>query len=315
MIAAMPDPHVTRVLRLGSRGSRLARAQTEIVRLQLAGEGVACETIFITTSGDRIQDRSLAEIGGKGLFTKELEAALFAGDIDLAVHSMKDVPAPLPPGTRLGAVLAREDAREAFVSSQAPALAQLAKGAKIGTSSVRRMAQLRRARPDLEIVPLRGNVDTRLAKLDSGAFDAAILAYAGLKRLGLESRATSLFSVADWLPALSQGIIGIQIRDDDRAVANALAPLNDKATSIVIACERAFQLALDGSCRSPIAGHATFADGRLTFRGEVIAPDGSDSVATEFVCNLTGNEIAGAERAGRDAGLAIKPRAQEWLAR
>jgi hydroxymethylbilane synthase len=176
------------------------------------------------------------------------------------------------------------------------------------------MAQLRRARPDLEIIPLRGNVDTRLAKLDSGAFDAAILAYAGLKRLGLEDRATSLLSIAEWLPSLSQGIIGVQMRDDDGDVADALAPLNDMATAVVIACERAFQLALDGSCRSPIAGNATFAYGRLAFRGEVIAPDGSDSVATEFVCNLSGNEIAGAEMAGRDAGLAIKPRARGWLA-
>jgi hydroxymethylbilane synthase len=311
----MPDHHVTRVLRLGSRGSRLARAQTEIVCAALEREGIAGETIFITTSGDRVQDRSLAEIGGKGLFTKELEAALLGGEIDLAVHSMKDVPAPLATGTRIGAVLAREDARDAFVSWRAPALDRLDKGAKIGTSSVRRMAQLRRARPDLEIVPLRGNVDTRLAKLDSGAFDAAILAHAGLKRLGLEHRATSLLPIAAWLPALSQGIIGLQIREDDNYVSEAIAPLNDKETAIAIACERAFQLALDGSCRSPIAGHATFAGGRLAFRGEVIAPDGSDSVATEFVCNLIDNEIAGAETAGRNGGLKIKPRAQAWLAR
>jgi hydroxymethylbilane synthase len=303
-----------RVLRIGSRGSRLARVQTEIVRLGLEREGIACEAIFITTSGDRIQDRPLADIGGKGLFTRELETALLGGEIDLAVHSMKDVPAPLPQGTRLGAVLAREDARDAFVSLKAPSLDALREGARVGTSSVRRVAQLRRARPDLTIVPLRGNVDTRLAKLHNGTFDAAILAYAGLKRLGLEQHATSLLPIAGWLPALSQGIIGVQIRDNDNEAANAVSPLNDASTKVAIACERAFQLALDGTCRSPIAGHATFSDGHLAFRGEVLAPDGSDFVATEFVCDLAGNETAEAEAAGRKAGLGIKPRALAWLA-
>jgi hydroxymethylbilane synthase len=310
----MSNSNLTRVLRLGSRGSRLARAQTEIVRAQLAREGVSCETVFIATTGDRIQDRPLADIGGKGLFTRELDAALLSGDIDLAVHSMKDVPAPLPAGARMGAVLPREDARDVFVSSQAKSLDALPKGARVGTSSVRRVAQLRRARPDLEIVPLRGNVDTRLAKLERGDFDAAILAFAGLKRLGLTARATSLLPTTDWLPALSQGIIGVQIRDGDQDVSNAVAALNDHATSIAIACERAFQLALDGSCRSPIAGNATFSDGRLAFRGEVLAPDGSDHVATEFVCELGDDEITQAEAAGRNAGLSIKPRALGWLA-
>jgi len=310
----MPDFNLTRMVRLGSRGSRLARAQTELVRAALERQGIACETHFITTSGDRIQDRPLADIGGKGLFTRELDAALLAGEIDLAVHSMKDVPAPVPAGTRIGAVLAREDARDAFVSSKAMSLDALAEGARIGTSSVRRVAQIRRARPNLEIVPLRGNVDTRLAKLDAGTFDAAILAFAGLKRLGLEHRATSLMPIDDWLPALSQGIIGMQIRDGDEHVSTAIAPLNDQATSIAIACERGFQLALDGTCRSPIAGHATYSDGRLAFRGEVIAPDGFDFVAMEFVCDLRGGDIAAAEAAGRNAGLEIKPRALGWLA-
>jgi hydroxymethylbilane synthase len=309
----MSDHIPTRVLRLGSRGSRLARAQTESVRVLLERAGVACEAVFITTSGDRILDRPLADIGGKGLFTKELETALLTGAIDLAVHSMKDVPAPLPPATRLGAVLAREDARDAFVSLKATSLNSLAKGAKIGTSSIRREAQIRRARPDLEIVPLRGNVDTRLAKLDGGTFDAAVLAYAGLKRLGVEARATSLLPISDWLPALSQGIIGVQVRDNDYEVEQVLAPLNDRATAIAIACERGFQLALDGSCRSPIAGHATFSDGRLTFRGEVLAPDGSDFVATEFACDLQHDMMAEAEAAGRRAGLEIRPAAVAWL--
>ena len=300
-------------LRIGSRGSRLARAQAESVRDLVGSSGIACEMVFITTSGDRVLDRPLAEIGGKGLFTKEIEAALLAGDIDLAVHSMKDVPAPLPAGTRIGAVLAREDARDAFVSSKASSLELLPSGARLGTSSVRRIAQLRRARPDLEILPLRGNVDTRLAKLDSGVFDALILAHAGLKRLGREDRATSLLPIKSWLPALSQGIIGIQIRDDDEVAAKSIAPLNDHPTAIAIACERAFQLALDGSCRSPIAGHATYSEARLAFRGEVLAPDGSDFVATEFVCDLGRDEITNAGAAGREAGYEIRPRARRWL--
>jgi hydroxymethylbilane synthase len=310
----MPVSFLARVLRIGSRGSRLARAQTEIVRALLEQEGIACETIFITTSGDRILDRPLADIGGKGLFTRELEAALLGRDIDLAVHSMKDVPAPLPVGTRIGAVLPREDARDAFVSPNATSLATLPKGARVGTSSVRRVAQLRRVRRDLEILPLRGNVDTRLTKLEGGAFDAAILAYAGLKRLGLERRATSLLPIADWLPALSQGIIGIHIRDDDDEAANAIAPLNDEATAIAIACERGFQLALDGTCRSSIAGHATISDRHLAFRGEVLAPDGSDSVATEFGHALQHDLLAEAAIAGRKAGMEIKSRACAWLA-
>jgi hydroxymethylbilane synthase len=304
---------IARVLRIGSRGSRLARAQAESVRDLLGREGIACEMVFITTSGDRVIDKPLAEIGGKGLFTKELDSALLRGEIDLAVHSMKDVPAPLPPGTKIAAVLPREDARDAFVSSQAPSLDLLPRGARIGTSSVRRVAQLRRARPDLEIIPLRGNVDTRLARLDSGAFDALILAYAGLKRLGLQGRATSLLPIESWLPALSQGIIGIQIREGDDDVASAIAPLNDEPSAIAMACERAFQLALDGSCRSPIAGHATFSNGRLAFRGEVLAPDGSDFVATEFVCDLHGGRLSEAESAGRKAGLEIRARARRWL--
>jgi hydroxymethylbilane synthase len=309
----MPVLSPTRILRLGSRASKLARAQVECVRVLLEREGISCQPVYISTSGDRILDRPLAEIGGKGLFTKELEVALLGGEIDLAVHSMKDVPAPLPPGTTIGAVLAREDARDAFVATKAPSLDLLPSGTKFGTSSVRRVAQIRRARPDLEILPLRGNVDTRLAKLDGGSLDAIILAYAGLKRIGLQHRATSLMPLANWLPALSQGIIGIQIRDDDEEVAKALTPLNDKATAIAISCERAFQLALDGSCRSPIAGHATFSGGCLSFRGEVLAPDGSDFVATNFVRNLHDNAIAEAELAGHETGLEIKSRVQAWL--
>jgi hydroxymethylbilane synthase len=194
-------------LRLGSRGSKLALAQAEMVRAALASF-VDCTVVAIRTTGDRIQDRPLADAGGKGLFTKELEEALLAGQIDLAVHSMKDVPVFLPEGLAIGAVLPREDPRDAFISPVAATLAELSAGARVGTSSVRRAAQIARARPDLEIVSLRGNVDTRLARLDSGRMDAIVLAVAGLKRLGLDARATSILSADTWLPALAQGAVG-----------------------------------------------------------------------------------------------------------
>jgi hydroxymethylbilane synthase len=311
----MPQSPSSNSLRLGTRGSKLARTQAEMVRAGLrARAGIDCEIVAIRTSGDRIQDRPLADAGGKGLFTKELEEALLAGEIDLAVHSMKDVPVLLPAGLAIPAVLAREDPREAFVAPHAKSLAELPKGARIGTSSVRRMAQIARARPDLELVPLRGNVDTRLAKLDAGNFDATLLAFAGLKRLGLESRATSLLAASEWLPALAQGAIGIEIRQSDARTITAIAGLNDENTAVALACERAFQFALDGSCRTPIAGLAVIAGRRLSFRGEVIAPDGSDFAATNFEIDLGKNALREAADAGREAGLALKPRAAPWLA-
>jgi hydroxymethylbilane synthase len=295
--------------RIGTRGSRLARVQTDIVAAAL---GVACEIVAVKTSGDRIQDRPLADAGGKGLFTKELEEALLSGAIDLAVHSMKDVPAALPHGLAIGAVLPRADPRDVFVSNKVKTLGDLPEGARIGTSSVRRQALVARARPDLDIALLRGNVDTRLKKLDAGEYDAILLAYAGLKRLGLESRVTSFLSLEDWLPALSQGAIGIEIRDNDSATASLVSRLNHMPTAIALACERAFQLALDGSCRTPIGGLARYENNRLSFRGEVIAPDGSDCAETAFDVALTGgaNEAA---RLGREAGEALKPRASKWL--
>lgn len=293
-------------LRIGTRGSRLARVQTDMVAAALGG---ACEIVVVKTSGDRIQDRSLADSGGKGLFTKELEEALFSGAIDLAVHSMKDVPAALPQGLAIGAVLPREDPRDVFISHKAKTLAELSEGARIGTSSVRRQALVSRARPDLEIALLRGNVDTRLRKLDDGEYDAILLAHAGLKRLGMQSHITSFMPIEEWLPALSQGAIGIETRSSDTAL---VSQLNHAPTEIALACERAFQLALDGSCRTPIGGLALYENNRLSFRGEVIAPDGSGFVETEFDVALTGgaNEAA---RLGREAGDALKPRAKQWL--
>jgi len=302
------------VLRLGTRGSRLALAQAEIVRAALAAEaGVACELVVLKTSGDRILDRSLADLGGKGLFTKELEEALLGDKIDLAVHSMKDVPVGLPSDLGIGAVLPREDVRDAFLSRAAPSMAELPEGSRIGTSSVRRAAQIARLRSDLEIMPLRGNVDTRLTKLDSGAFDAMILAYAGLKRLELQHRATCVLSADEWLPALSQGAIGIEIRQTDDYVARAVAKVNDRATEIAIGCERAFQTALGGSCHSSIAGLATFAQGKLAFHGEVLAPDGSDFVDISFEADLTTHALAESVAAGHAAGEALKPRVRAWL--
>ncbi|HEY4113114.1 MAG TPA: hydroxymethylbilane synthase [Rhizomicrobium sp.] len=302
-------------LRIGTRGSALALAQANMVRDALAARGLVCEIVPLKTTGDRITDRPLADIGGKGLFTKELEEALLSGRIDLAVHSMKDVPVDLPAGLKIAAILPREDARDVFISRKARTLAELPKDARVGTSSVRRQAQVLRARPDVEIVSLRGNVDTRLRKLQAGDYDAIILALAGLKRLGLEDRTTTIFSLEEWLPALSQGAVGIEIRSDDRRTNEAVAPLNDLPTEIALACERAFQSALDGSCRSPIGGHATFGSGVLHFRGEVIAPDGSGFADASFEQKLGGNPLREAEALGRETGLALKPRVIDWLAR
>ena len=310
----MPQTSGPRILRLGTRGSRLARAQSEIVRAELRrATGLACELIVVKTTGDRIQDRPLADAGGKGLFTKELEEALFADEIDLAVHSMKDVPVALPPGLFIGAILPREDPTDAFLSHRAKSIDELPNGSVVGTSSVRRTAQLLRARPDVVSAMLRGNVDTRLAKLDVQAFDAIILATAGLKRLGLESRVTSFLSTDIWLPALAQGAVGIEIRADDITVARAVSQLNDPLTSIALACERAFQSALDGSCRTPIAGVATIANKTLEFRGEVLAQDGSGFEATQFALKLGADPEHEASEAGHAAGLALKPRALAWL--
>lgn len=287
--------------------------QAELVRTALIGRGQDCRIVILKTSGDRIQDRALAEAGGKGLFVKELEDALLRNEIDLAVHSMKDVPTDLPEGLALTAVLPREDPSEAFVSHRARSLADLPKGARFGTSSVRRHAQVARQRGDLEIVLLRGNVDTRLAKLDVGAMDAMLLAYAGLKRLGMAQRATSVLDPKLWLPSLGQGVIGIEVRDSDVGARDQLGELNHLPSEIALTCERAFQATLDGSCRTPIAGLATIEDNILNFRGEVLAPDGSDSASTGFALPLGPDGVGMARAAGRDCGLELKPRVAKWL--
>jgi hydroxymethylbilane synthase len=296
------------ILRLGTRGSPLALAQARMVRQALATahgfdpEQVAIEVI--RTSGDRIQDRPLAEVGGKGLFTKEIEEALAAGTIDFAVHSSKDMPTVLPPGLVLSAFMEREDPRDVFISRKAKSIADLPRGATVGTASLRRQAMVLRIRPDLAIVPLRGNVETRLRKLDDGAADATLLALAGLKRLGLADAATAVLDVNQFLPAVGQGAIGIETRADDARTRELLATINHADTFIALAAERAFLAVLDGSCRTPIGGHATISGGMLYFRGMVVKPDGSEA----FETTREGN-VRDAEKLGADAGGELKGRA------
>ena len=266
-------------IRIASRGSPLALAQARIAQAAL---GQAGEIVSIRTSGDRIQDRKLAEAGGKGLFTKEIEEALIDSRADIAVHSMKDVPTALPPGLEIAAVLPREDARDVFIARDGAPFASLKKGARIGTSAVRREAQIKRARPDVETVLLRGNVGTRLAKLEAGDYDAIILAKAGLDRLGLAPRG-EILDGPDWLPALCQGAIGIEVMSANAPVRDLVRAVDHRETSIAIECERAFLAALDGSCRTPIAGYARIENNKLAFNGEVLTPDGQEywSIARE----------------------------------
>jgi hydroxymethylbilane synthase len=298
----------TTVLRIGSRGSPLALAQANEVKRRLADAGSVdagrIEIKIIRTTGDAIQDRPLADAGGKGLFTKEIEDALLAGAIDLAVHSSKDMPTVLPEGLVLAAFLPREDARDAFISRNAESLRELPAGAVLGTASLRRQALARRMRPDLRVVPLRGNVETRLRKLDSGEVDATLLALAGLKRLGLAAAATAVLDTEEFLPAVGQGAIGIETRADDAATWRLVAAINDPDTAIALAAERAFLAVLDGSCRTPIAGHATVNGNQVRFRGMIVRPDGSEA----FAASRSG-DCADAARLGMDAGRELKGRA------
>jgi hydroxymethylbilane synthase len=276
-----------------------------MVRARLATtHGLAAEAIelaIIRTTGDAIQDRPLAEVGGKGLFTKEIEEALIAGTIDLAVHSAKDLPTVLPPGLMITAVLPREDPRDVFISRKAKTLRELAPGATVGTASLRRQAQVKRLRSDLDVVSFRGNVETRLRKLDDGVVDATLLALAGLKRLGLADAATAVLDTDDFLPAVGQGIIALEARADDARTRALLDRINAFDDAIALAAERAFLLVLDGSCRTPIAGHATVQAGRLAFRGLIAKPDGSAA----FECTRVG-AVADAVELGADAGRELK---------
>jgi hydroxymethylbilane synthase len=295
-------------LRIGTRGSPLALWQAHEVRARLAAaHGTAPDAIAITvikTSGDLIQDRPLSEVGGKGLFTKEIEQALIDGSVDLAVHSSKDMPTVLPDGLMLTACLPREDVRDAFISRKAATLAGLAPGAVVGTASLRRQAMVKRLRPDISVVPFRGNVETRLKKLDDGVVDATLLALAGLNRLGRAAAATCVLDVDSFLPAVGQGAIGIETRADDRRTRDLLAAINHPDTLTAISAERAFLAVLDGSCRTPIAGHARIAAGAVVFRGLILRPDGSEALET----SRTG-AAADAARLGADAGQELKSRA------
>jgi hydroxymethylbilane synthase len=294
--------------RLGTRGSPLALTQARMVREALAAahgfepDRIAIEVI--RTSGDRIQDRPLADVGGKGLFTKEIEEALLAGTIDFAVHSSKDMPTVLPPGLVLSAFMQREDPRDALISRKAKSIVELPRGATIGTASLRRQAMMKRKRPDLAIVPLRGNVETRLRKIDEGVADATLLALAGLKRLGLADAATAILDIDEFLPAVGQGAIGIETREADKRTRELLAAINHADTMSALAAERAFLAVLDGSCRTPIAGHATVPGGRLRFRGMVVKPDGSEAYET-----TREGDVRDAEKLGADAGAELKGRA------
>lgn len=304
-ISASPLPDPANPLRLGTRGSPLALAQAEETRDRLAAaHGLPAEAFaieVIRTTGDAVQDRPLSEIGGKGLFTKEIEQALFDRRIDVAVHSMKDVATVLPDGLSMIAYLPREDVRDAFISPRYAGLSELPEGAVLGTSSLRRRAQALVRRPDLRLVDFRGNVQTRMRKLADGVAEATFLACAGLNRLGGAMAEARPISVDDMLPAVAQGAIGIEARSDDERAAALLAPLNDPATEVRLRAERAFLRALDGSCRTPIAGLAELDGDRLRFRGEIIRPDGSELHAA-----ARDGGAAEAEAMGLDAATELR---------
>lgn len=298
----------TKPFRIGTRGSPLALAQAEETRDRLmAAHGLSKDAfaiVVISTKGDRITDRPLSEIGGKGLFTEEIEAQLSGGRLDIAVHSSKDMPTVLPEGLYLSAFLPREDCRDAFIGGATGSIAELPQGAVVGTSSLRRGALVRRMRPDLQVESLRGNVQTRMRKLEEGVVDGTLLALAGLRRLGLESHASDIMDPETFLPALGQGAICVESREGDTVTDAMLAPINDHATSIALTCERAFLAALDGSCRTPIAGLAVADGGRLSFHGMVLSSDGG----TSFVVFREGPENE-AGQIGRAAGEEIRAKA------
>jgi len=315
------------LLRIASRGSPLALTQARLARRLLAEaqgwdlndlDRIAPILTFRTT-GDRIQDRPLAELGGKGLFAKEIEDALLQDEADIAVHSMKDLPAVQPKGLVIAAVLKREDPRDVFLGKTGGTFGALAPRARLGTSSVRRAAQALRLRPDLSIQPLRGNVETRLSKLALGEADGMFLARAGLVRLGLLPPSAEILSSEHWLPALCQGAIGIEIREHDAKSARLAASVNHMPSRLAAECERGFLAALDGSCRTPIAGLAEFHGGALEFRGEVLTMDGGRSWSAARTLALphdaSAEALAGVHQAGREAAEDIRTAAGKDLPR
>ena len=281
----MPNPQTP--LRIGTRGSALALAQAHETRARLMAAhglpGDAFEIVVIKTTGDRVLDRPLKEIGGKGLFTREIEDALSAGEIDIAVHSMKDMPTIQPEGLVIDCYLPREDVRDAFVSPHFGSISELPPGAVIGSSSLRRRAQLAHRRPDLQLVEFRGNVQTRLKKLDDGVAVATFLAMAGLSRLGMQHVARGAVEPGEMLPAVAQGCIGVERRADDARIQAMLAAIADRDSGLRVTAERAFLKRLDGSCQTPIAGLAELSGDRLHLRGEILRPDGSEVIAGERI--------------------------------
>jgi hydroxymethylbilane synthase len=300
----------SRPLRIGTRGSPMALRQTAIIRdrliaahPELAKVG-AVEIVTIRTTGDRVQNRLLAEIGGKGLFAKEIEEALLAGRIDLAVHSLKDLETWLPDGLVIACVPPRDDPRDALSSASMTRLASLPRGAKVGTASLRRQAQLLRHRPDLSIVPIRGNVNTRLRKMEAREVDALVLALCGLERLDLSGYATEILPREIMLPAVGQGALAVECRTADEIVRQLVGPLHDPISAACVAAERAMLAALDGSCRTPIAGFAEIDGDRLTIEGLLLKADGSKEIRGRFE-----GGIVDAAQLGADLGKDLRGRA------
>ena len=304
----MPALQSSAFLRIGSRGSNLALVQARLVqRLLSEAHGLPLDAIeirTITTSGDRLTDAPLSTAGGKGLFSKEIEAALEAGEVDIGVHSSKDMATRLPDGLVLAAFLEREDIRDAFVSLSVKTLDELPQGARLGTSSLRRASQILRARPDLEIVPFRGNVDTRLRKLTDGVADATLLAVAGLNRLGRASDITDYLDPERFLPAPAQGAIGLEIRADDSRSFELIAPLNHQQTATAVHGERALLDALDGSCRTAIGVVSHIAEKTLMLRGEILSPDGRISIEARHA-----GPAAAPEAVGHELGQILRDKA------
>jgi len=298
------------MLRIATRGSPLALAQAREVERRLAAAHArlaapgAIEIVPMHTAGDRLQLGSLADAGGKGLFTKEIEDALLDRRADIAVHSMKDLPTALPAGLIIAALLPREDPRDALIAGHARRIVEIPHGTVVGTASLRRKAMLLHRRPDLAVVPLRGNVDTRLKRIAEGAVGATFLAIAGLKRLGLADRASAILDPDEMLPAVCQGAIGIECRAGDDATRALLASLDDRPTAICAAAERAFLAALDGSCRTPIGGLAVLDGDKVHLRGLIVRPDGSEALTVE-----RRGAVADAASLGADAGDELRVRA------
>jgi hydroxymethylbilane synthase len=295
-----------RKVTVATRKSALALAQSRAWMAALREQAqVDTEELLVTTTGDRIQDRPLNEVGGKGLFLKEIEEALLAGQADLAIHSLKDVPAQLAAGLIIGCVPKREDPRDAIKTRSGCFFRDLPSGAKVGTSSLRRTVQLRAVRPDLEFVPLRGNIDTRLKRCEEGVIDAVVLAYAGLRRIGRGDEITELLSPDVCLPAVGQGALGIEIRAEDEGILNLVAELEDMETAIATASERGVLVAVDGSCQVPVAAHAEHVGDELWLRALLAEPDGSNLRREELRCPWP-ETLQRAQEAGAAVGRALR---------